>query len=257
MTTPTPLTYNAYVTQVANLAVQQTTTTSGVVQGVDAQFNVLIPQMLNYAELRIQRDLDLLPSLTSGNYTLTQGSNILQIPVGDFVTIQTIGVSLSGGAVTPLLPAAKEYIQTVWGIGSTSGQPRVFAMVGGDSATGGNTSNNIMLGPVPASAYTATVYGTARLPTLNTYANQAQAGTSTTFISTWLPDLLIQASMIYVSQYQRNFGASSNDPQMGPTYELQYKNLLTGAQAEEGRKKFQSSGWTSLSQPVGATSDRG
>ena len=59
MSTPntTPLTYNGYVTQIGTMAVVNTTTNSGVVVGVDAAFNNIIPQMLNYAELRIQRDL--------------------------------------------------------------------------------------------------------------------------------------------------------------------------------------------------------
>ena len=72
----TPLTYNGYVTQIATLAVVNTTTSGGVVVGVDAAFNSIIPQMLNYAELRIQRDLDLLPLVTSNtSYSLTTGSN--------------------------------------------------------------------------------------------------------------------------------------------------------------------------------------
>lgn len=81
-----PLTYNDYVSQIATLAVVNTTTSSGVVVGVDAEFNALIPQMLNYAELRIQRDLDLLPSQTSLSYNISIGTNLLQLPVDDFVT---------------------------------------------------------------------------------------------------------------------------------------------------------------------------
>lgn len=43
MPSPTPLTYNAYVSEIANLAVYQTQTVSGVVQGVDASFNASTP----------------------------------------------------------------------------------------------------------------------------------------------------------------------------------------------------------------------
>ena len=108
----TPLTYNGYVTQVATMAVVNVTTTAGVVVGVDTAFNDLIPQMLNYAELRIQRDLDLLPSQTSRPYTLTIGNNQLQLGAYDFVTVQTITLSVSGETY-PLLPATKEYLQNV------------------------------------------------------------------------------------------------------------------------------------------------
>jgi len=253
----TPLTYNGYVTQVANMAVVNVQTTAGVVVGVDDAFNVTIPQMLNYAELRIQRDLDLLPSQTSRPYTLTIGNNQLQLGAYDFVTVQTIALSI-GGVTYPLLPTTKEYLQNVYGssaVGSRA-RPTLFAMYGGDLSTGGTTYNNILVGPYPDAAYTVDVIGTVRLPTLYQNATTALASTGTTFISTYFPDLLIQASLIYISQFQRNFGQASNDPSMGPTYELQYQNLLRGAGVEEGRKKFSASAWSSMSPPVAATPTR-
>lgn len=250
-----PLTYNGYVTQVATMAVVQTTTTSGVVVGVDQAFNDLIPQMLNYAELRIQRDLDLLPSQTSNTYVLNSGSNILQIPVDDFVTIQTVGL-VNGTATIPLLASTKEFLQNVYNDSSYTNQPVYFAMYGGDSASGGNTYNNIIFGPYSNSMYNISITGTIRLPSLYKFSNQALANTGTTFISTYLPDLLIQASMIYISQFQRNFGPAANDPQMGPTYELQYQNLLKSAFVEEARKKFQASAWSAMSPPAAATPTR-
>ena len=253
----TPLTYNGYVTQVATMAVVNVQTTSGVVVGIDAEFNAIIPQMLNYAELRIQRDLDLLPSQTSRPYTLTIGNNQLQLGAYDFVTVQTVTLSV-GGVTYPLLPSTKEYLQNVYGssaVGSR-GQPKLFAMYGGDLATGGETYNNILLGPYPDVAYSVEVIGTVRLPTLYENATTPLAATGTTFISTYFPDLLIQASLIYISQFQRNFGQASNDPAMGPTYELQYQNLLRAAAVEEGRKKFSASAWSSMSPQVAATPTR-
>lgn len=253
----TPLTYNGYVTQVATMAVVNVQTTSGIVVGVDADFNAIIPQMLNYAELRIQRDLDLLPSQTSRPYTLTIGSNQLQLGAYDFVTVQTITLSVSN-VTYPLLASTKEYLQNVYGssaVGSR-GRPKIFAIYGGDLSTGGETYNNILLGPYPDIAYNVDVVGTVRLPTLYENATTPLAATGTTFISTYFPDLLIQASLIYISQFQRNFGQASNDPAMGPTYELQYQNLLRAAAVEEGRKKFSASAWSSMSPQVAATPTR-
>lgn len=252
----TPLTYNGYVTQVATMAVVNTTTVGAVVQGVDDAFNAIIPQMLNYAELRIQRDLDLLPLLTSANYMLTVGSNVLAISVNDFVTLQTFGVVV-GATTVPLLPVSKEFIQNVWGDSSFTGAPVNFAMIGGDQATGGNTTNNILVGPYPDMAYSVAVTGTQRAPTLYLNATAPLAATGTTFISSLLPDLLVQASLIYISQFQRNFLATSNDPSMPGSYETQYENLLKGAIVEEARKKFSSTGWSSLSPALIATPTRG
>jgi hypothetical protein len=251
-----PLTWNAYVTQIANMAVMQTTIVGGIVQGVDDSFNVLIPQAVNYAELRIQRDLDLLPARTSLATAVVSGNPNLTLSVDAFVTLETIVVN-NGGALSPLLPVSREFIQNVY-LGGTQGVPQYFAMYGGDAATGGNTSNIVLLGPTPDSNYPITITGMVRLPSLYLNATALLAGTATTFISAYLGDLLIQASMIYVSQFQRNFGPAlpTNDGSMPGAYESQYQILLQGAQSEEGRKKFAASGWSSMSQPTVATPSR-
>lgn len=257
MTTPntTPMTYNDYVNQIAVMAVVNVQTVGGLVSGIDAAFNTIIPQMLNYAELRIQRDLDLLPSLTTRSYTMVAGANQVQISANDFVTLQSITLSVNG-LPTPLLPVTKEFIQNVCAAPATLGTPKYFAMYGGDVLTGGNTYNNLLFGPSPDSNYGMTVSGTIRLPSLNQTNSAPLASTATTFISANLPDLLLQASLIYISQYQRNFGAASNDPQMGPTYEMQYQNLLKTALVEEARKKFQSTAWASQSPTLIASPSR-
>ncbi len=255
MSATIPLTWNLFVTNLANMAVMQTQTVAGVVQGVDASFNVLVPQSLNYAELRIQRDLDLLPSLTSRSYALASGNNQLQLGTGDFVTVQTLTIA-ANGSTYPLLPVSKEFLQNVCGDAASTATPTYFAMVGGDLTSGGNTYNNILVGPYPDQNYPVTVFGTQRLPSLYQYASAGAADTGLTFISQWLPDLLLQAAMIPVSEFQRNFSANSNDPEMPGSYEAQYENLLKSAIVEEARKKFSASGWTSYSPPMVASAGR-
>lgn len=257
MSTPntTPLTYNLYVTQMATMAVVNTSTSNGVVIGVDAAFNAILPQMLNYAELRIQRDLDILPSLTSNTYTLTIGVNILQISVNDFVTIQDLSI-VNSGVNYPLLATTKEYLQNVYGDSTATAQPAYFAMYGGDLSTGGNTYNNIILGPYPNAAYTVRINGTQRLPTLYQSATPSLAATGTTFISTNYPDLLVMASMVYISAYQRNFGRMSDDPSMAQSYEGQYQTLLKQSVVEEDRKIFASSAWSAMAPTPAATPSR-
>jgi hypothetical protein len=247
----TALTYNSYVTQIATLAVVQTTTNGSLTVFSDTAMQNVLPSMLNYAELRIQRDLDLLPlQTTNTTYTLTTGSNTLTLSVNDFVTLQNIILTSTG---TPLLPTTKEFLQNCYGIGSTQGPPLYFAPYGGDSSTAGNTSQLYIVGPIPDQSYALTLVGTIRMPTLYTTTG---TGTNTTFISTYLPDLLIMASMIYVSAYQRNWGRQSDDPQMAQSYENQYQTLLKSAGAEEYRKKFEASAWSSMSTPPTATSTR-
>lgn len=250
-----PLTYNGFVTALSTMTVEKVETVGGVVQGVNEAFNVVIPQALNYAELRIQRDLDFLSSVTSRPYALATGNNQLQLAAGDFITVQTVSIT-SGGETYPLLPVTKEFLQNVCGNSASTAMPTYFAMSGGDLATGGNAYNNVLVGPYPDANYDVTVFGTVRLPSLYAYAVSPQAATETTFISQFLPDLLLQAAMIFVSQYQRNFSPTSNSPEMPGSYELQYGNLLKGAIVEEARKKFQASGWSSYSPALIATQGR-
>jgi len=260
----TALSYNGYVTQVATLAVlQNTLVTTGtspnsLVTSTDPNFQAIIPQMLNYAELRLQRDLDFLATQNDSTaYSLTSGTNQVSIPTSAFVVIQTISVTDNLGNTTPLTPTTREFLRNVYGSAASAGLPQYFAMYGGDVATGGQTSQNIIVGPYPDSNYNLRISGTTRQPTLNNYAVVGQADTTYTFISQNLPDLLVMASMIYISAYQRNFGRINDDPAMAQTYESQYQALLKGATVEESRKKFQSSGWTSYSPSPVASPTRG
>lgn len=226
------LNYSSYVQQIATMAVVPVT---------DPNFTIIIPSMIDYAELRMQRDLDFLSTQTSNSsYSFVSGNNTLTIPSTGFVVLQTIEVINGSGVSTPLLPVGKEYIQNVFGGGSTTGVPVVFAVYGGDSATTGLTSQNIIVGPTPDSSYSVRLTGTIRSAPLS-------ATNTTTFISTYLPDLFIMASMVYISAYQRNFGRINDDPAMAQTYESQYQGLLKSAMVEENRKKFQSAAWTSYS----------
>ena len=231
----------SYITQISDMA---------VVEPTNAVFLEILPQMITYAENRIYRDIDLLSTQVPRTYTCTIGSNILPVPTGDFITVQTVSINTSGTTYKALLPATKEYIRNVFDDSSVTGIPKVYAMYGGDLATYGQTSDNIELGPAPNAAYTVRVTGTVRPPSMS-------ASNLTTFVSTYLPDLLIMASMIYISAYQRNFGRANDDPQMAVTYESQYNALLKGAVVEDARKKFQAAGWTAYSPSQVATPTRG
>ena len=231
----------SYITQISDMAVVEPTNTV---------FLQILPQMITYAENRIYRDVDLLSTQVPRTYTCTIGNNILSVPTGDFITVQTVSVNNSGTAYKPLIPVTKEYIRNVYNDSSVTGVPQYFSMYGGDLATYGVTSDNIELGPAPDQAYTVRVTGTVRPPSMS-------ATNLTTFVSLYLPDLMIMASMIYISAYQRNFGRANDDPQMAVTYESQYNALLKGAVIEEARKKFQAGGWTAYSPAQVATPTRG
>ena len=233
--------YNAYVQQISTMAVVPVT---------DTNFQIILPQMISYAELRMQRDLDFLSTqISNSNYLLTAGNSTLTIPTSAFVVMETFEVIDGSGSSMPLLAVGKEFIQNVYGTGSSTGLPQYFAVYGGDSATTGLTSQNMIVGPIPDLNYAIRLTGTVRSAPLS-------ASNTTTYISTYLPDMFIMASMIYISAFQRNFGRQSDDPQMAQSYESQYQILKDSALLEENRKKFEAAAWTSYSPAPAATPTR-
>lgn len=234
------LTYATYKSTLATLS---------VVPATDPNWLEILPSAIDYAELRIYRDLDLLQT-TKRAYTYNCEADTMNtdIPLGDFVTLQSINVitplgsaNPSDGTRNPLIPTSLSYLQYAYPNSTGAGIPRYFAMI---------DQNSFALGPWPDEAYMLEIVGTYRPETLSSTNTQ-------TFISEYLPDLFLMASMVFISGYQRNFGRQSDDPAMAQSYESQYQALLRGATVEEYRKKFAASGWTSISPSPVATPGRG
>lgn len=227
------LTYSQYVTQIANLA---------IVPETDPNFQILIPQMVTYSENRIYRDLDLLSTVQTYNQAATAANvRTVSIPSGTFVTIQNVNALTNTTTRNPLLPVTKEFLDNVWGAPSGATLPKYFTVL---------NDTTLVFGPWPDAIYPLEIVGTIRPDSLS-------STNTTTFISLYLPDLFIMASMVFISAYQRNFGRQSDDPQMAMSYEAQYQTLLKGAMVEEFRKKFESAGWTSMSPSPIAAPTRG
>lgn len=236
----TGLTYSTYKSQIATMA---------VVEETDPAFITILPQMITYAENRIYREIDFLfTSVSNTSFSCTVGTRSIVVPPGTFVVPEQINLITPAGTTNPdngtrvpLLPTTKEFLDAVYGNSQSKGQPLYFCPF--DDYT-------FLLGPYPDAAYRVEIVGTYRPDSLS-------ASNTETFISQYLPDLFIMASMIYVSAYQRNFGRANDDPQMAITYESQYQALLKGASLEEARKKFEASGWSSQSPSPAATPSRG
>jgi hypothetical protein len=237
----TGLTYSQYVTQVATLA---------VVAEDDPAFVSILPQMITQAENRIYRELNLLSTSTSTTaYQIAANSRTITVPMGTFVTTEQINLLSPAGSTdpntstrVPLLPTTKEYLDAVWGNATSTGIPKFYCAF---------NDNVFLLGPYSDATYTVEIIGTYRPESLS-------ASNTTTFISTYLPDLFVAASMVYASLYQRNFtGANANDPQMGPSWEMQYQALFKSAATEEARKAYEAAAWSSQAPATAATPTRG
>ena len=249
----------SYVEQIATMA---------VVSPTDPAFLTILPAMIVYAENRMYRDIDFMftsTSLHGVSFVLTPGNRNLSFNInlasnldsasGTFVVSEQINLltDAAGNAASttnpdacvrvPLLPTTKEFLDAVYGSSLTanSGKPEYFVPF---------IETLFFVGPVPDQAYPVEVVGTYR-------PNSLSATNTSTFISLYLPDVFIMASMIYISAYQRNFGRANDDPQMAVTYESQYQGLLKSAIVEEARKKFDAAGWSSQSPATVATPTRG
>lgn len=232
------LTYDSYTAEVARLA---------VVDVDNAGFLATLPSCIDYAELRIYQDLDLLSTVSAQTgFTLTALTRYLQFPIASFITLQEVNVITPSSVTNPELgtrnpcePVTKEFLDNVWGSVSGAGVPNKFALL---------NQNTLLFGPWPLAAYSLELVGTVR-PTSLSPSN------TTTFISTYLPSLFLMASMVFMSGQQRNFGKQSDDPAMAVSYESQYQILMKEALVEETRKKFSAAGWTSMApNPVASPS---
>lgn len=257
---PNPLSYNAYIQNIGVMAVALTSETAGLYSFVDPPLQQIVPSILNYAEQRISRDLDMLSSQTSNIYTLTAGANVFSLPVNDFQVVQTLEiVTLYNGQVvnsSPLVPVSKEFIQNCFGGLMSANTPRYFAMYGDNFGDEQDSATNILFGPAPNYAYSLRVTGTACPPSLYQNASAGPADTAYTYISAYYPDMLVIASMIYISAYQRNWSSTADDSEMAQSYEKQYQALRLGAVPMENRRKGQGSAWSPYSTPIAATPTR-
>lgn len=232
------LNYTTYVSQLSNLM---------LVGSTDANFQTFLPGCIDYAEQRIYRDLDLVQttvidtttSFSSGNRTLTLPST--WVVIEEINAISSAGATAATGTRNPLVPATREYINYAFPSNSTfQGIPQYWNLL---------SQNQIIVGPAPDAAYNVEIIGTQRPAPLS-------ASNSTTFLTAYLPDLFMVASLVFAFGYQRDFGGQSDNPQAAQSWENQYKELLKSALGEEVRKKFQSQGWTADSPSPTATPQR-
>lgn len=230
--------YNQYVADLENMIAMDAS---------DATFQEIIPAIINYAEMRIYRELDLISTIfRDTSVTLTSGSQNAAFPQ-TFIVVQGVNLLTPAGgspataARIPLIPVSKEVAYGLYGDPGVTGAPTMYAMV---------DQWNALIIPAPDANYRIEVYGTQRPAPLS-------ATNTTTFLTQYLYDLFLAASMIFVSGYMRNFSSAGNDPAMPVNWEQQYSKLFASANVEELRKKSWSDSWTALSPTPLAQPPRG
>lgn len=233
--------YTTYIAQIANLMAADSTT---------PEFQTMVPGMIAYAENRIYRELDLLNTVVvNATQSLTAGNRAFAIPTngsnGIFYTVTGVNVitpitatTANAGTRNQLAAVTMDYLNAVWNSSAGAGVPKEFAMV---------DQFNIIVGPWPDKAYLVEIIGTVQPAPMS-------ATNPTTFLTNYLQDLLIAASMIFASGYMRDFGSQADNPSQAQSWENQYVTLLKSAMLLELRKKWAGPSWTPYSSvPISPT----
>src|SRR5271168_2502618 len=168
--------YTQYVNILANTL---------VVPANDPNFSIQLPSIIDDAEQRIYRELDLLDTIIrDSSGTLTANSRNFTFPQ-HFVVSESINVFSSVGVTSTgrqqLIPTTREFLDAVYGNEVAPGAnslPHYYAMI---------TDQTIIVGPPPDAAYTMEVVGTIRPAPLS-------ATNTTTYLTLYLPDLFLTAS---------------------------------------------------------------
>lgn len=228
------LDYTTYVSQLANLMAQTST---------DANFQTFLPGCIDYAEQRIYRELDMLNSVVVDNGSFQANTRNFTLPtnIGTFIVVEAISAIDSNNTRFPLTQVTRDFLDAVYPNQTlATGTPKFFSPI---------SDTTFIVGPAPDQNYTAEVTGTQR-------PNPLSATNTTTLLTTYCPDLFIAASMVFATGYQRDFGAQSDDPKMGQSWEQQYQMLMASAKDEQYRAKSEGNAWQPFSTPSAVTPPR-
>lgn len=191
-------------------------------------FNLIYPRAIEYTELRLQRDLDFIATTTVVTGAMTANSRTVALPVsaqGPFVVVSQVRPLLNGDRQQPLEPVSRTALDFFWPSDQSPGAGIL------PSQWTPNDEATILVGPAPDIAYGIEILGTTRFLPLS-------ASNTSNFLTFYVPDLYIAASMIFFSGFQRDFGSQSDDPKMAQSWENQYQLLLQSAVVEEARKRY-------------------
>ena len=212
----------------------------------DTDFSIVIPAIIEYAEQRIYRDLNLLNTTVRDN-TVTLVPNSRDVPLPSTVTGSTqgfttitgvsvltpVGTTSSNGTRNPLTRSWQGIVDFLYPSDVSSGSgsvPSVFAVIGSTNPSG-SASPTMIVGPSPGSSFAVEITGTFR-PTALSSTN------TTTYISAQLSDMFIAASMVYVADNMKQSGQPPHNPPLSQMWEARYMSFLQSAKQEDVRRRY-------------------
>lgn len=191
----------------------------------DASLVAILPTVIMAAEGRIYRDLGLLATIVSdATGSVTADSRQFVLP-RHFVVLHSVN-RVDGNERPPLVKVSREALDMLYpSTVSTdiNDVPLKWAPL---------TDQVILVGPVPGATTQLVCIGEA-------FPAPLAADNDETWLSLWLPDLLLASAMIALTGYMRQYGAQADDPQMATSWKGIYESLLPAAQSQETRRKYE------------------
>lgn len=222
-------TYSTFVDALASLL---------TVDSTDADFVAQLPTIIQNAELRCYRDLDLVSTSVAVNGTMTANSRYFTLPAtsGHIIVVDAINVLDASSKRHALRPVSRDVIDFAWPSDTAPAASTIPVMMARVDDT------RVLVGPAPGASWTAEVVGTVRPDPLS-------STNTTTFLSTYIPDIFIVAAMVVATGgLLKNYGSQADDPRSAVSWESQYQTLLASAKTEELRKQ-----WISANSPLPAS----
>jgi hypothetical protein len=232
----------------------------------DSNYQKVLPAAFHYAEGRIYRELSFLATDIITPVPLVAMTREQLLPE-NILSVRSVSICTPPGAVTSnsrrFYPerVSPEAVDMFWPQPNFKpGVPKKYAIIGvrpptpppvpsGPPVQGVQPAPLVFfperfiyalrLMPSPDRAYTAEVYGGVE-PALLSQSNPE------TFLSTKYPELLIACCMVFITGYQRDYGAQADDPQRAVSWEAQYTALRAGIALEAGEMRGEGPGFTAL-----------
>lgn len=198
-------------------------------------FNTLLPRAIEYAENRIYRKLIFLAERkTNSTLTFTAGSRTLNIATlsPQALVVEGVAAILPAGDVPAAGTRAQYFVSSLDTIDSVWPQESVTAAPTAVDFPSWAMKDNVTIVVQPTPDQNYTVELTAIFP-----PTSLSSSNTSTYLTLVYPELFIAAGMVYWTGYQRDYGASSDDPQFAVSWESQYLKLEAEAEAEERRRR--------------------
>jgi hypothetical protein len=195
---------------------------------LDSDLLAMVPRFIEDAENRVYREVDWLALRTTATLPVAIGDNSYSVPA-DCLAVRALRL-IKGTTTTVLLRRDDAYLDAYWPDTSFFDTPKYWSMP--DAFT-------IRIAPPPLLPFPIQVTYSARPARLS-------ADVPSTWLSTSYGDLLFAAVMVAAMGYQRDYGATSDDPKQALSWEGVYQAALASAQTEEGRRRLAS---TSVAAP--------